>query len=95
MTATATRTGPPAARRWTAGDGAAVIDLGHLTGTSGRTARRKDGGSCDGWRLRVRRADNGAELSVTYLGETPDWDALAKSLKDIGAVPDITRRSKR
>lgn len=82
-------------RRWTAAEGAAVIDLGHLTGTSGRSDRRKDGGSCDGWRLRVRRADNGLDLSVTYLGESPNWIELQTALDAVGAVPTTIERNPR
>lgn len=75
----------PTARRWmTEG---ALIDLGHLTGTAGRSDRRKDGGSCDGWRLVVKRRDNGAVISVTYLGETVPELELQAALDAVGAEP--------
>jgi len=80
----------PTARRWTTPD--ALIDLGHLTGTAGRSTSRKDGGSCDGWRLMVKRRDNGAVITVTYLGETVPEEELQAALDAIGAEPVPERK---
>jgi hypothetical protein len=73
-----TETGPRA-RYWVTPEGA-PIELAHLTHTAGRNPARRDGGSCDGWRVVVRHPDTQIVLSVTYLGATVPEDLLAAAI---------------